>query len=297
MTRTSADLLLLLMVAIWGLTFPQIKSVTRAWPEHLGTFLALRFWVATLGFLPLLLRRERPLLPRHELQGGLVAGIALLAGYAFQTAGLVHTNSSTAAFLTGASVVLVPLGAWWFGRPVPLPAMIGLLLALPGIALLALRPGESLVLGGGELLVFACAIAFAAQIVSVDLYARRVDAVRFTMLQCLIAAVGTTIWALAIELPTSGPPPWAGNVVLAVLVCGLLATTLAFLLQTVAQRITSATHVAVIFATEPLFGAWFGWWLDGDLLSPRMWAGCALILLGMLVAELGGAVLRKLRGS
>jgi len=66
----------------------------------------------------------------------------------------------------------------------------------------------------------------------------------------------------------------------------VLATALAFGVQTVAQRFTHATHTALIFAAEPVFAGLFSFLLIGELLSPRQLAGCGLILAGMLVSEL-----------
>jgi drug/metabolite transporter (DMT)-like permease len=66
---------------------------------------------------------------------------------------------------------------------------------------------------------------------------------------------------------------------------GLFATVIAFGVQTVAQRFTSATHTALIFATEPVFAAIFSVLLTGEALGPKELLGCALILAGMLVAE------------
>ncbi len=67
---------------------------------------------------------------------------------------------------------------------------------------------------------------------------------------------------------------------------GVLATAVAFGIQTVAQRFTTSTHTALIFAAEPVFAGLFSLILIGELLGPRQMLGCGLILGGMLVAEL-----------
>jgi drug/metabolite transporter (DMT)-like permease len=81
----------------------------------------------------------------------------------------------------------------------------------------------------------------------------------------------------------------------ALLVTGVFASALAFLVQTWAQRRTSATRTALAFAMEPVFAGIFGFWLAGDRLGAAGWSGCLLILLGIVVAEPAAAgTLRRL---
>ena len=79
----------------------------------------------------------------------------------------------------------------------------------------------------------------------------------------------------------------SSNVWSAVALTGILATALAFLVQSWAQKSTTAVSTAVIFAMEPVTAAGFSWWLIGEKLSLLAIAGGALIIIGMLVAELG----------
>jgi drug/metabolite transporter (DMT)-like permease len=86
------------------------------------------------------------------------------------------------------------------------------------------------------------------------------------------------------ELPSvaADVPPWlwAGIAFL-----GVAATALAFAVQSKAQRFTTPTHVALIFAMEPVFSAIFAWLFTGEVLTGRSLVGCVLILSGMVVAE------------
>ena len=67
---------------------------------------------------------------------------------------------------------------------------------------------------------------------------------------------------------------------------GIVATAGIFSVQTHVQRFTTPTHTALIFSLEPVFAALFGWLLAGEVLGVKEFAGCALILAGMLMAEL-----------
>ena len=117
------------------------------------------------------------------------------------------------------------------------------------------------------------------------LFAPRMNALVLTVAQIATVAVLSTIAMLMFEQPVSWPP--TGQPLFAALFTGLLATALAFGLQTSAQRFTTATHTALIFATEPVFAALASFVLIGELLGPTELLGSALILAGMLAAELG----------
>lgn len=295
-SRLAADLALLAMVGVWAYTFALVKDVTDLWGKHVMCFVALRFWVACLAFLPLLWwRPTRSDAPpdRSHRRAGLWAGVAMLGGYAFQTLGLAHTTASTAAFITALSVVCVPIGARLLGRRVTWWAWGGIVIATQGLALICMPEGFALRIGLGEQLVALCAVSFAAQILITDQVARHVDAIRFTATQCLVTAIGATLYGLLVEVPHHGWPQLGGTVWFAVGYCGVLASTLAFLVQTFAQRRTPATHVALIFALEPVFAAAVAYWLRGEQLTPRMQLGAGLILAGTLCAELGPQLVKR----
>lgn len=298
--RLLADAALLVVVAAWGYTFVPVKRVTALWPGHWMTFVALRFWIATLAFVPLLLVWRTPRARGPSLRAGLGPGVAMLLGYAFQTAGLASTTASVAAFITSLSVVFVPLGARLLGHRLSLAALLGVAIAVPGLALICLTreeaaPGTAPAAAAaahwvGEFLVLLCAVAFSAQILLTDRAARAVDPLWFTASQCLVTAVGASVYALVFEVRQGGWPAPHADVWFAVWFCGLLASTLAFTVQTVAQRVTPPTHVAVLFALEPVFTAIFAHGLAGERLTPTMRAGAALILLGTACSEFGARI-------
>jgi drug/metabolite transporter (DMT)-like permease len=231
---------------------------------------------------------------------GLATGFFLFAGYAFQTIGLQYTTSSKAGFITGLSVVIVPVLSATLLRRVPenrvlmgvVLSTIGLaLLLLPESAGLLLRPGSAglVTLGAnlmpsrGDLIVLCCAVCFALHIVAVSRFAPRTDALALTIVQVAAVAVFSAISAtLAGEWQQPPLPPVIGAAVFT----GVLATALAFAVQNSVQVWTTATHTALIFASEPVFAGIFGYWLGGERLAGWGLVGSALILTGMLVAEL-----------
>lgn len=279
--QLQADLSLLLVALIWGSTFVLVKdAVTYVGPL---TFIAVRFTLTAVAMM-LLFRRRLRAVGRHGLAAGALIGVFLFAGYGFQTAGLQYTTASKAGFITGLSVVLVPFIAWlWLRRPPGGLALVGVILATAGLALLSLRWGEGLAINHGDLLVLACAVSFALHITAVGAFAPQMDPLALATTQIATTAVISTVAALVVEAPTWPIPTFVWG---AAAFTGVLATGLAFGVQTTAQVFTTPTHTALIFATEPVFAALFGFLLAGERLSGQAWLGCGLILAGMMVAEL-----------
>jgi drug/metabolite transporter (DMT)-like permease len=273
----AALLVLLLVTAVWGVTFVQVKDAVAVYPFF--AFLALRFAIAggTLA-VPGAARLRR--LGRAGALSGILAGALLGAGYALQTAGLERTTVSSTGFITGLYVVLTPLLALAvFRTRAGRGAWLGVLLATAGLALLAGIHRGSLL---GDLLVLAGAAVYSLQIVLMERYAPRYDAVAFTLVEMLTAFGGLLAIALALR---DLPFPHGWTVWGALLVTGVFASALAFLAQTWAQRRTTATRTALAFSMEPVWAGLFGFTLAGDRLGATAWLGCAVIMAGIVVAE------------
>jgi drug/metabolite transporter (DMT)-like permease len=272
-----ATLALIAVTAVWGVTFVQVKDAVALYP--LFAFLAVRFAIASTTLAVPGARRLRSL-GRRGTGAAILAGALLGSGYALQTAGLERTTVSSTGFITGMSVVLTPLLALALYRLRVAPAAwAGVALATAGLALLAgVHRGSAT----GDLLVLAGAGAYALQIVLMERYAPRYDAIAFTLVEMLTAFVGLLAIALA-RGELTVPRGW--TVWGALLVTGVFASALAFLVQTWAQRRASATQTALAFSLEPVWAAFFGFTLAGDRLGPAGWAGCAVILSGIIVAD------------
>lgn len=277
--QVKADLALLGVTAIWGVTFTVIKDALAGIGPHY--FLGMRFSAAFI-FLALLYWKRLMNADRKTLAAGLAIGLFLYAGYVFQTVGLKYTSASNAGFITGLAVVLVPLICAALSRRLPgvAPAM-GVFSAALGLAALSL--GDDMRINYGDALVFLCAVSFALQIVLVGRYAPRYDPVVLAIVQIGVVTFASLGCAAALE---EMPVVLSREVWVAFIITTLPATALAFLIQNTVQRFTSPTHTAIIFTMEPVFAAASAWLLGGEVLTLKLWAGCFLILAGMLVAEL-----------
>jgi len=275
--RALPPVALILVTAVWGVTFVQIKDALELYP--LFAFLAVRFAIAVAVLAVPVAPRLRSLGRSGTLAGASLGGL-LAAGYALQTAGLERTTVSAAGFVTGMYVVLTPVFALVLFRFRPGAAVwIGVALAVVGLGMLS---GVSAGSVTGDLMVLAAAALYALQIALMERFAPRYDALAFTTAEMAAAFVGFTAIAVAagqVELPR-GATVWG-----ALLVTGIFASALGYLVQAWAQQRTSATRTALLFALEPVFAGIFGYALAGDRLGLLGWAGCAVILTGIVVAE------------
>ena len=292
MTRRAPLLALVGVTAIWGVTFVQVQDAIALYP--LFAFLAVRFAISTVVLAPFAWRSVRTL-PRSGYAAGVGAGVLLAIAYGLQTAGLELTTVASTGFITGLYVVFTPLLALaFFGTRVPRALWAGVALAVVGLLLLNGVPGGSTL---GNALVLGNAIFQAFQITAMERFAPRYDPRALTFLQMATAFVGFTIVAVALgelEVPR-GATVWG-----ALLVTGVFAGALGYLIATWVQARTTAARAALVFTLEAPFAALAGVLLANEILGWEGWVGCAVMMAGILVAEpAAAATLRRLawRGS
>ena len=209
---------------------------------------------------------------------GTIAGIALFAGYALQTAGLEQTSAANSALITGLYVILTPFLATLFARRAPSPWVIGAAFAsFAGLWLLTDTDG--LDLSRGDLLTLGCALAFAFHIIALARYAREHPVIPFTTVQLAITAVLGLVASTLIEGPGLPPSEALGAIALT----GLGVSVGAYILQIWAQTIVGADTAAVVLAAEPAFGVATAWVILGERLMLEGWIGATLIVIAIFV--------------
>ncbi len=284
-SRWQADLSLAIVALVWGAKFVVVK---RALADISAVyFLALRFAVATLCMLLIfwkpLSKCGRAAVGRG-LWGGALAGLFLWLGYMLQTFGLKYTSAGNSGFLTGLYIVLVPLISASLYRRWPQPReLTGIAIATVGMAVMTLPGiGRHFHVNRGDLLTIGCAIAFAFQLLLLGYYSQReiFQAVALGQIACAALLSGCSLLA---EPPRA---VWSGYPIFAVALTAIFATALAFALQTWAQKYTTATRTALIFALEPVFALITAVLVGREPLTGAAVAGGALILAGILAVEL-----------
>ena len=279
--RRAAEAALIGNTVVWGTTFVLVKAALRDVSPVL--FIALRFSLATGALLAVFRGAAWPARSWKTAGAGSLVGVFLFLGYLFQTMGLRLTTAPRSAFLTGLTSVLVPLlGACVYRVRPQLSEVIGVLIATLGLALMTL-PGDFAPMRLGDLLTVCCAAGFAAHIVTLGHFSRKMSHELLAASQ--IAAAAVLGWLLFpwVEIPRL---VWRPAVVWAILITGLLATALAFSIMAWAQRYTSPARTALIFMLEPVVAWITSYGMTGEGLSGCAAAGAALILGGVAMVEL-----------
>ena len=244
-------------------------------------FVGLRFATAALAVALLSIKSMRGL-TWLEVKAGVAIGIAIAMGYSMQTWGLQTIPSSKSAFITAMYVPLVPLLQWiCLGKMPGVMSWVGVALAFAGLILLAGPEGMSLTLDAGEIITLLSALAIAAEIIMISLWAGKVDIKRVTIVQLATASI--VAFATMIPAGESVPPFSTGLVVIA-LGLGIFSAVIQVTMNW-AQRSVSPTRATVIYTGEPVWAGIFGR-IAGERLPVLALLGGALIVLGVLVSEL-----------
>lgn len=278
--KSSTPLAIIALVGvtvIWGWSFTIVKQAIAKMPVM--DFLSLQFVVAVLVMVIL-----RPTCLKHislrDLRRGIFLGALLGMAYIMQTFGLRTTSAAVSGFITGMSVVFTPVIAWLLLHDmISLKTWLSVALATVGLALLSLH-GWSF--GSGELLILGCAILFALYIVGLGKWSTEHDSYILAVVQLGTAAIICLIAAS----PGGIVMPPDIHVWIAVGIIAVLATALAFLVQTWAQSLISPTHAAVVLTLEPVFAGVFAVALGHEQLTVRAIAGAICVLAAMFIIRI-----------
>lgn len=303
--QTSHTLLLTGTALIWGLAF-----VAQSMGAGMGayTFLACRSWLAVLVLLPTMAgfdtvarRQGRPAgrprtaeARRTLYLGGLLCGTFLFAASAAQQIALtINPSTAKASFITAMYVVLVPVAGILLGRRCGGQVWLGVVLAVVGLYLLCMGGGPGAIERSDGILML-CALLFAGQILCVDRFAPLADGVRLSMLQFLVTAVWSTVFALLLEQPSLAE---IGANALPILYCGILSSGVGYTLQIIGQRDLNPAIASIAMCLESVFGALGGWLILHQQLSARELCGCVLMFAAVVLAQLPLPALRRQRSD
>jgi len=294
MHRLRADLLLLLTAFIWGTAFIAQKNANESMGPIL--FVGARFLLSTLMLLPLALYEARKcgtVLTRKDIvQAGLI-GLCVFTGAVLQQIGLVTTTATNGGFLTALYVVIVPFIVWLLTRQRPRSIVVlACMISIVGAWLLT-DNGHANTWNLGDLLVVFADVAWAMAITLIAVFLPRTDRPFFlSFAQFAVTAVLALVCGLIFEPVVI---PGISLALPAILYAGILSGGLAYTLQIIAQKHTPAAEAALIMSLESVFAALAGALLLSERLTPLATVGCALILLGVIVVELGPGLLRRVK--
>ncbi|CAN5701902.1 DMT family transporter [soil metagenome] len=283
MTRQSfrADLLMLFIAVIWG----SALVAQRLGMEAVGPFFfsAARFLIGAVLLLPLVYFRSKAENGKTERlwRDGTLLGMVIAVGINLQQIGLQFTSIANAGFITGLYVVIVPVVGLFLRHKVPGATWVGILLAVAGMYFLSVQ--GDLQIAKGDWLQLIGAFAWAAHVVLVSILSQRHDPIRLSVVQFFVCGLVCLLLSLLFE-PVSSQH--IVKALPAILYGGVFSVGLGYTLQVVAQRSAIPSHAAIIFSMESVFAALAAWLVLGETLTMRAMFGAALMLLGMLVAQL-----------
>ena len=265
MKKIISPILLLTAAILWGFSFVAQKATTIV-PTF--TLLFSRSIVAVFFLIPAVmlfdrftqsgrklisLKEKKIGITKRELLGGILCGASLFAASALQQAGIANTDAGKTSFITALYVVIVPIYALFIGKKSPLNAWIGVGMAVVGFYLLCIKDGFTIAYS--DLLVFACAFAFALQIMTVDKLLPTCDSVRLSLIQFCTVTVFSLIFALIFELPFAISQ--IAEVIPQILILGIGSSGIAYTLQIIGQKNTEPAVASILLSLESVFGAVF----------------------------------------
>lgn len=284
--EVKSSALLLLTAAIWGFAF----VAQRVGTMHVGafTFTGLRFALGSLSLLPIVIftgrRREKS---NNEVEtkssfvtAGIIAGSALFTAASFQQIGLIYTTAGKAGFITGLYIVFVPILGIFLKQKTHVTTWLGVFVAIIGLYFLSVNEGFYIELG--DWLEIIGAVFWAVHILVIDHFAKKVDAVKLSIMQFVTCSALSLMAALIFEDISIAA---LSQIVIPLLYGGILSGGVAYTIQAIAQKHAKPSHAAIAMSMESVFASIGGLILLGEIMPLRGYLGCALMLAGMLLSQ------------
>ena len=278
-----ASLLLLITAVIWGGGF----VAQRLAMQQLGPFLfnGFRFSLGALTLAPVLLLRKRqartvPVAWQKTIPVGVTAGLFLFFGATFQQLGLVYTTAGKAGFITGLYVIIVPILGMFWGDRAPLGTWVGALLAVGGLYFLSVSPGFQIAPGDGYELLGA--FFWAGHVQWIAKYSPRMDPFQISFVQAIFTSLLS--FGTGFLLETYDPAALMSAFWL-IVYGGVVSIGIAYTMQVIGQQVAKPTPAAILLSMESVFAAFLGWFFLREALTPRVLAGCGLMLAGMILSQ------------
>lgn len=284
-----ASLFLLLAAAIWGFAF----VAQRVGSRYVGsfTFNGVRFALGCISLIPLIIYfKNKPKSDnvseqssmKDTIKSGMIAGSVLFIAATLQQIGLVETTAGKAAFITGFYIVLVPIFGIFLKHKIHKSTWIAASLAIIGLYLLSIKSDFSI--SKGDLFELLGAFMWAIHILLIDKFTKKIDGLKLSFVQfatCSILSLGFAIGMESITLKA------LGQALIPILYGGIASVGIAYTLQVVGQKYAKPSHAAIILSMESVFASIGGIWLLGEFMGAKGYIGCALMLGGMLLSQVG----------
>ena len=296
--KMRSNLLLFLTAFIWGTAFVAQKSGM----DYIGPFTygGIRTLIGGLFLIPVIkfLDTRKPAEEKTRLAkrtadqkkaedkllliGGICCGMALFIASTLQQFGLAYTTAGKAGFITTLYVVIVPIFSIFLRKKVGPKMWFCVMLGALGMYMLCMKDA-TFSLQYGDFLVLLCAAAFSVHILVIDYFSPKVDSVRLSCIQFLVAGTAGIICMFIFETPV------IANILACwfpILYAGVLSSGVAYTLQVVAQADANPTAASLILSLESVFAALSGMVLLGESMTTKELLGCVIIFTAIIIAQL-----------
>ena len=288
-----SSVMLLITAWIWGVAFvAQSEGM-----NYVGgfTFNACRFIIGGIVLIPCIFllqkvnREQKKPLTMEEKQarkrkgivGGVCCGVFLCLASSLQQFGIAFTTVGKAGFITALYIILVPVLGLFMKKKVGRNVWFSVGIAALGMYLLCIKEGFSV--GKGDFLVFLCSIGFSLHILVIDYFSPKADGVVISCVQFFTAGIISGAGMFLFEQPSWGAITAAW---MPVLYAGIMSCGVAYTLQVIAQKDIAPTIASLLMSLESVFSVLAGWLLLGQRSSGKELAGCVLVFVGIVLAQL-----------
>ena len=290
-SKLKGNIAILVATIIWGSTFVA-QSIGM---DHIGpfTFQASRCFLGGLILLPIIAISDRFTCKndgknffsrwkdKQLWKAGLLCGIPLFAAVNLQQMGVVDTDAGKSGFLTAMYILFVPIIGIFLGQKPSKWIPISVILGIVGLYCLSCVGASRIALG--DILLLACAVAFAIQILAVDRFAGSVDCLRLNCINAFLCAFLSAIVMLFTEKPSfSGIQGCFGSIAYA----GILSMGIAYSLQNIGQKYLESASASILMSTESVFAVLSGWLVLNERLTIWEGIGCVLVFTAIILSQL-----------
>ncbi len=286
--------LLFLTALIWGLAFVAQSEGMKTLGTYtffaLRSFLALIFLLGMKSLKKIGKRNKKKSLTTDKANtqskkdliiAGAICGTAMFIATIAQQNGLLYTTVGKSGFITALYILLVPIFGLFLKKKVSPFMWLCVAIAISGMYLLCVSEASGV--NKGDFYTLISAAFYAVQILTIDIYISKVDAVKLSFTQLGVGFLISSIFMLIFEHPTLAQIKGA---IIPILYVGIFSSGIAYTLQITAQKNISPTVAALIMSFESVFAAVFGWIILSQSLSAREIFGCCLMFLAIILSEL-----------
>ncbi|MER2106788.1 MAG: DMT family transporter [Solibacillus sp.] len=288
MSSKKANFLLVLVTVAWGASYLFTKTaVAELAPFTLIAYrFLLAFFITALVFWKRINKTNIQTLVASSILGFLMAVVCILFGYALRI-----TEASVAGFLIATTVIIVPMLMVVITHKLPTrQVVIGGGVTVIGLALFSLN--GAIAISVGMVLCLVTAFLYAVHIITNNYYSQKVDGLQLGVYQLFFTGFFSLLGAVInepLQLPVSAKG-WSSLFMLAI-----FCSAFAIIVQSIAQKYTTAISTGFIFSLEPIFAALFAFAFLNERMNTQEWIGAVFIFAGVLAANYTPMKLKRLQ--